>query len=84
MWATSATNTLQAFLENESGFFLTTKNILLSSGQVDAKISAVKQYQSLVEAAAKSGTNIVTNDQQFTNTRCAGQACEVVYQISQN
>ena len=83
-WNTTATTSLRQFLQNESGLFLTTKNISLSSGQVAAKISALKEYHSLVQVFQKQGTDIASADQQFTSTRCAGQACEVVYAIGQN
>ncbi len=83
-WNATATNSLRQFLQNESGLFLTTTPISLSSGQVAAKISALQQYHSLIQAAQKQGTDIAAADQQFTATRCAGQACEVVYAIGQN
>ncbi len=80
-FASTSVISLQKYLENSTGFSLNEIDIPLSAGQVAAKISALKQYGSQIQAFTSDGKDLIGGSKKYTSTRCAGQACEVVYQI---
>lgn len=84
----SATNSLQDFLEKNSGLKLLKLSLSVSTTTLDTKIKAINAYTSQEKAFEALGANIAREAKNFTGNRCkkpgkTPYACEVVYEITQ-